>query len=260
MFDYFNNKFNASPHLTSNPVNHYQSDMNNYVTSVYFTDAPYLNIPETHEAFKKSHKSKFWNSRRRFLKKLMKDYDRVKIVIYEEPNDIKAYLPAVQKLFSKRWENEYTSFAWKSEIGFKPYSDAMIELSKTKEGLLCMIIVNDDVKIFGYVLINNKKMFLYQLAATPDLEFRKYDLAGILMQKLIEFGIDRNKNELDFGLGIIGYKMKWAKNQRKIYFNVVTPKSFLNRIVHTFKVLSYKIKFSIQRNRKLVSLIKRVFK
>lgn len=260
MFDYFNNKFNTSPHLTSNPVNHYQSDTNNYVTSVYFTDAPYLNIPDTHEAFKMTHKAKFWYNIKRGIKKLNENYDDVKVVIYEDPNEIKAYLPAVQKLFSKRWENEYTSFPWKSEIGFKPYSDAMIELSKTKEGLLCMIIINDNVKIFGYVLLNTENMFLYQLAATPDLEFKKYDLAGILMKKLIEFGIDKNKKELDFGIGINGYKMKWAKDKKEIYFNVVTPKSFLNRIVHSFKVLSLKLKFSIQRNRKLVSLIKRIYK
>lgn len=255
MFDYFLNKYNKNPTLSLNKSVNDEDDF--YVNKIFFTKSPILDLPINIEEFKNTHKSKFWYNIRRAERLLKEDFNDIKINIFHNEETIKKNIHKVYDLFNLRWKDEYTSFSWKTKSGFKNYSDAIIDLAKTDQGMISLIEANNNPVAFTYCLLDNEKIYLFQAAINPEKIYSRYDLGKILLKRNIEFGIEKKLKIFDFGIGVSNYKSIWSNRELKVYKLIKTKKGFFKIFFHYLKIIKFQIKFKIQNNRKIVNFLKK---
>jgi hypothetical protein len=237
MFLYIKNKYNKLPNFVIEP---FKKEVNFLYMKVY--TSPYMYIPKTEDEFYALHKSKFWYTIKKKIRKYEEAYGDMifKKVIDIDEQDI--ILDQCFELYNKKWEGYYSQSLWKEYSSFKSYKEAMYELSKnSKASLYVLLDKNDNLLSYAYCLNDDKKFYFYQHTSSIDIKYRKFSLGKILIYKILLDIINNNNYEIfDFMIGEHPYKMEWAKKTKNVYLKI--PKNFKGYIKYAIKYLQLNIK------------------
>ena len=238
MFDYLRNKFNESPEL-------FLEDClkKNYLY-VKYTEAPYLLLPKTIDAYKALHKRKFWYNLRRSEKLFQSEFNNLNFEVIKDEKNLDFFLDQVFVLFNKRWNKKYTSSTWKNKKGFNEYKKAMIELASGDNAFLAVLYDSDKTLLsYGYCLNQENTIFFYQHSTSVESKYRKYSLGKVLIHHLLKYSVKNNYEKFDFMAGNSLYKDEWAKDT-KIVYRLIGRKKLINYL----KMLIVKIRYFLQFN------------
>ncbi len=253
MFTYVKNNYNLEPNWVLENTNKNKKFIE---IDIEFDVAPFLELPETLENFRKMHKSKFWYNIKRSEKKFNEEIGELEFIVTSDKDLLKKYLPKIQTLFSKRWEQTYSSFDWKTKEGFKKYYDAMLDLAEDGNGNIAVLVHNDEVLSFAYNLIYNNSLYFFQHAVSPDTKYRRYSLGKVMIKKLIDHSIYKKYEIFDFMTGNKGYKKEWSTNSKKIFIRISEKKTIIGFNKFVFKYIFYNIKKFIHRNERIKNILK----
>lgn len=259
MFDYLNPYFNLKTNVVDTKLN--KSKM--YNTFIFYDFSPHMIIPSNYEDFKNSHKGKFWGNIRRskkILREELGDY------IFEKQYNKTAIsnLEEFREIFLTKWKNSYTSFSWKSDLGFDKFKvilDEIIEKNpNTFETATLRLKSNNTILAYslGFKIDDTYYFFMHNINYKYNKS--KYNLGTIFLEYLIKSFIEnKGITQFDFMLGINPYKMKWTKTIKPIYWVIYTDKTLYGFFIHYIKVCVFYIKIKIQKNKILSKKIKSLF-
>jgi|GEM_PF-3155684 len=247
MFNYLKNRYNANPKLVQ------EDKLDSDKIYVKFIKAPYLIVPETVDAFRSTHKSKFWYNINRNIRLFEDSYGNLNFNIIKDEKRLDFFLDKVYCLFNERWKDEYTSSSWKCRDGFNEYKKALIDLSKSDEGFLAVLYDDsENLLSYGYCLNDKETVYFYQFTTSVDSNLRKFSLGKVLLFKLLtEIVAEGRFHVFDFMNGEQAYKSEWARKTKTIYFEVGKKDIF-----GYIKLVIYRVKFYLQFN----SLFRNIFK
>lgn len=222
MFDYVKNRYNPSPSMfVQGAVGSEPPSGRMLVHDIPFSTIRYMHVPPDLSALRDLRGRKYWSSRRRYERRMAETFGPISFRILTSEPDLRAALPKVQDLYRRRWANEYTSLPWKTDEGFQPYADAMIDLASTGEAELAVLEVGGKLLSFGYSLINNGVYHFYQHATTPDPAYRQFGPGSLLLPKLLTHVVEAGEcHTVDFMLGECAYKTEWTSLQRPVFLRV----------------------------------------
>ena len=238
MFDYLRNKYNRSPVLFS------EDDLDKDYLYVKYTEAPYLLLPKTLDAYKALHRKKFWYNLRRSEKLFQSEFSKLSFEVVKDGKELDFFLEQVFELFNERWVDEYTSATWKCKKGFYKYKKAMIELSSSGNAFLAVLYdKNRQLLSYGYCLEQDNTIFFYQHTTTVDSKYRKYSLGKVLIHHLLKYAVNNKYDKFDFMAGDSSYKYEWAKDTKIIYRSIGRKK-----ISNYLKMYLVKMRYFLQFN------------
>ena len=238
MFDYLVNKYNKSPQLFL------EDDLKEGYLYVKYTEAPYRILPTSLDEFKALHKKKFWYNLKRNVRLFEAEHGQLYFEILREPQDLMHFLDKVYYLFNKRFENEYTSAAWKTKEGFSAYKEAMIDLASSKNAFLAVLHdQNNNLLSYGFCLEQDNTIFFYQHTTITEPCYRNYSLGKILIEKLLKYAINEKYEKFDFMAGLSPYKFEWAKNTKAVY-RLIGAENYWNYFILYLYRLRYYLQFN----------------
>ncbi|OLT14207.1 hypothetical protein BJF78_19585 [Pseudonocardia sp. CNS-139] len=223
MFEYVRNEFNPDPALvlggTPRPAGRFVVDIPYSVSLV-------LPIPRTAADLRALRSRKYWSKLRRSEKLLAEDGVKLDFAVLRDEPGLRPALDEVQRLFARRWADEYTSFGWKTPAGFAPYATAMQELAASGRGELVTLRDGDRLVSFAYCLVQDRTYFFYQHASVPDERYRRHSIGKILVARLLADLVEhRRADVLDLMTGAADYKREWTDAEQPILRRISADRS-----------------------------------
>jgi len=260
MFDYLNYYFKLDNHLVES---NFSRDKLYFNTDIFYDYSPILKLPKYIDEFKSTHRSKFWYNIRRSKRLFQEDFGEISFEIYKNKNAFRL-LDTVRHIFIERWANTYTSFYWKRKDGFDKFKTTIDYIINnypdTFQISVLKIKSSDEIIAYSVGFETNNTYYFWMHNVKVKYSLSKYSLGTIFLNNLLFHLIDKGNIKIfDFMLGINDYKLKWAKQRKKIYWRIKTKKNSINLIKHIFKVLFYFLKIKIQKNKFFSNIFKRIF-
>ena len=260
MFDYLNPFFGFDDTIVEK--NTPKDLLKYYYSDIFYEYSPYLNLPDSLDEFREMHKSKFWYNIRRSYNLLKDDFEGLKFKVQFNEEAI-YYLNDLRDIFLSKWENEYTSFCWKTEIGYNEFKSNVVNL--IERGFLFevgLLLDESEKTILAYSLgfhIDGVYYF-FMHNVNPKYSKTQYNTGTVFLKYLIEENIkSKISTTFDFMLGTSEYKLKWTNQLKPIYWRVKTKKCWYFLPVHLCKILVFNVKIFLQKNYFCNKNLKRVF-
>lgn len=255
MFDYLNSKLGLpNQHLFLNK----EFDKKSFTTYLKYDYAPFLEL-ESPEAYRSSHKSKFWYNIRRSRRLIEEEFGKLEFHI-KKNKFVLHHIDECREIFLERWKNEYTSFSWKNDMKYEKWKETILKLADNSQFELNYLTINSQIEAYCFGFIIDNTYFLFLHAISPKISDNRFSIGTILIDETIRSCIDRKIDQFDFMVGTSQYKLKFTRKIKPVYWRVTTKKKFLNIPSHIIKVLFFSLKINLQKNKNSRTLFKLVFK
>jgi CelD/BcsL family acetyltransferase involved in cellulose biosynthesis len=227
MFDYLVNEYNPSSRLSIAPAPPAPGRVQRrlpYSTSVV------VDLPETAAGLRARQSKHFWSELARRERRFAEAHGPLSFSLVSDPEVLRRRLPEVRALYAQRWADEYTSLQWKTEGGFAPYAEALLDLAAQDRGALALLDGDGRLLAFGYCLLEAPWCYLYQHAASPDPRYRPFGPGKVLVARLLTALVERgDTRHVDLMLGDAEYKREWESWRRPVELVLEAPATPLGR-------------------------------
>ena len=256
MFDYVATSASPNPPLVLNTTD----DGRKLVKYIPYATAVLFALPATTEDLRRLHRAKYWSTLRRKERRFVEAHGPLRFRVITDERELQAVLPLVQQLYRQRWRDEYTSLPWKTEEGFAPYREAMLDLASRGEAELAVLESETDLLSFAYCIIQGGTYYFYQHATRTEGKYGEYSVGKLLVWKLITHLVERAEfHTLDFMLGEDDYKREWSTSSRTVYLRIAEDANLRGLVRYFVKRVYYPAKLYVQfRNPTLRRLAKRL--
>jgi CelD/BcsL family acetyltransferase involved in cellulose biosynthesis len=244
VFEYVRNEYNPRPSLVLGPA---PVPAGKLVCDLPYSTALSFVLPRSEEELRAVHGRKYWQTLRRKERRLQEDVLDVRFSVVADEMALRRALPRVQELFAERWAQEYTSFAWKTPDGFRPYAEAMTDLARQGRAELAVLEGDGRLLSFAYCLREEGTYYFYQHASTPDAQYRRYSVGKLLVAKLIEDLVrDQRCEVFDFMTGESDYKREWAGASRPILLRIEEDRTVVGAVRFAGRLVYRRTRLAVQ--------------
>lgn len=244
MFEYVRNEYNPRPVLVLEPDGRPSDRL---IRDLHYARALSFPIPRSETELEARHGRKWWSTVRRKERRLREHSTGVAFRVLTGPDELAEMLPQVQRLFTERWAEEYTSFAWKTPDGFAPYAEAMVDLAAQGRAELAVLEGDGRLLSFAYCLLDDGVYRFYQHASTPLPEYRPFSVGKILVTRLIEDLVRSPRcSEFDFMTGESDYKREWGTESRPIVYRIDEPRTLGGAVRFATRLALVSVKYRVQ--------------
>jgi len=228
MFDYLENEYNPSPRLATLVR---APDPGRLQRRLSYSTSVVVDLPGTVAALRERQSKHFWSELARRERRFAEAHGPMTFTLTSDPDVLRRRLRDVRALYASRWAEEYTSLPWKTERGFAPYADALVDLARQGRGALALLDGDDRLLSFGYCLLEPPWCYLYQHAASPDPRYRPYGPGKVLIARLLAALIERGDvRHVDLMLGDAEYKREWESWRRPVELVLEAPDTRVGRV------------------------------
>jgi len=228
MFDYLVNEYNPAPRLAA-PAR--PAKPGRLQRRLPYSTSVVVDLPETVAGLRERQSKHFWSELARRQRRFTEAHGPLAFTVTSDPDVLRRRLPDVRALYARRWADEYTSLPWKSERGFAPYADALVDLAPQGRGALALLDGDDRLLSFGYCLVEAPWCYVYQHAADPDPRYRPYGPGKLLVANLLTALVERGDvRHVDLMLGDAEYKREWESWRRPVELVLDAPDTPLGRV------------------------------
>lgn len=260
MFDYLNSVFGFDDSIVEEGTIVNLSKY--YSTDILYEYSPYLVLPNNLDEFRNMHKPKFWYNIKRSNEILVNDFGGLtfKVLLNENALNI---LNDLREIFLLKWQDDYTSFCWKTDKGFNNFKsnvENLIRRDFTFEVSVLLDVSENNILAYSLGFHINGVYYFFMHNINPKFSKSKYSLGTVFLKYLLEENIESKvSNTFDFMLGTSEYKLKWTKEIKPIFWRVKTPRFWYLFPFHILKVKLFTFKIFVQKNKYIRTILKQIF-
>ena len=193
--------------------------------------APYLSLLDDNglpiRSLRQLRSKKSLGNIRRQFEQAQRQFGDCSFKDVSKDENLKLILVDIQRLFMKRWRDQYTSSPLSSADKFETILQTLLnEAQKNKVKVYTLNISNNEIVAFAICFVDGRILRVWQHCAALQPEYRKYSFGKILYFKLVEQSLG-SFTCIDFMLGAQSYKYEWTDRQNFVY---LSDKMFLPHV------------------------------
>ena len=177
--------------------------------------SPYIDINSNWDDFKKNIKKKLFNDSKRQWKKLA-EIGSLKIERATNKSEIKSFIDCLDQFKNDRAYNSLIAKNIFSKRGMKKFICDISEQFLKTNNLSLIVLKMSNLVLAVHLAFFHNNQYLYYLPSFNS-EYKKYSPGRLLLEKSIEYAIDRKYKKFDFLNGDEAYKYNYSNNVTEIY-------------------------------------------
>ena len=219
--------------------------------------SPYIDINFNWDDFKKNIKKKLINDSNRQWRKLS-EIGLLKIEKATKKSEIKLLIDCLDNFKNDRAYKSLIAKNILSKRGMKKFlNDISEQFLKTNNLSLIALKMSNSVLAVHLAFYHNNQ-YLYYLPSFNS-EYKKYSPGRLLLEKSIEYAIDRKFKKFDFLNGNESYKYNYSNDVTEIYNYSNLKMNFVGRLIEFFINTVYPFLAEIKILRKIRHFLKIIF-